>query len=46
MFTDSLSSLQAVDGNSCNHPFIQDVLKIFNDCQLARKLFQLGFQVT
>ena len=33
IFTDSLSSLQALDSNNCDHPFIQDILKLFNDCQ-------------
>ena len=33
IFTDSLSSLQALDSNTCDHPFIQDILKLFNDCQ-------------
>ena len=32
IFTDSLSSLQALDGNNCDHPFIQDILKLFSDC--------------
>ena len=32
IFCDSLSSLQALDGNNCDHPFIQDILKLFNDC--------------
>ena len=31
IFTDSLSSLQALDCNNCDHPFIQDILKLFND---------------
>ena len=33
IFTDSLSSLQTLDSNYCDHPFIQDILKLFNDCQ-------------
>ena len=33
IFTDSSSSLQALDSNNCDHPFIQDILKLFNDCQ-------------
>ena len=33
IFTDSLSSLQALDSNNCDHPFIQDILKLYNDCQ-------------
>ena len=37
IFCDSLSSLQALDGNNCDHPFIQD---IFNDCcSVNKKLF-------
>ena len=28
IFTDSLSSLQALDSNNCDHPFIQDILKL------------------
>ena len=32
IFTDSLSSLQALDSNNCDHTFIQDILKLFNDC--------------
>ena len=28
-FTDSLSSLQALDSNNCDHPFIEDFLKAF-----------------
>ena len=32
IFTDSLSSLQALDSNNCDHSFIQDILKLFNDC--------------
>ena len=32
IFTDSLSSLQALNSNNCDHPFIQDILKLFNDC--------------
>ena len=41
IFTDSLSSLQALDSNNCDHPFIQDILKLFNDCQSVR-CFSLG----
>ena len=32
IFTDSLSRFQALDSNNCEHPFIQDILKLFNDC--------------
>ena len=32
IFTDSLSSLQALDSNNCDHLIIQDILKLFNDC--------------
>ena len=35
--TDSLSSLQALDSNNCDHPFIQDILKLFNDCVSVNK---------
>ena len=37
IFTDSLSSLQALDSNNCDHPFIQDILKLFNDCLSVNK---------
>ena len=37
IFTDSLSSLQAFDDNSCDYPFIQDILKLFNDCLSVNK---------
>ena len=37
IFTDSLSSLQALDSSNCDHPFIQDILKLFNDCLLVNK---------
>ena len=37
IFTDSLSSLQALDSNKCDHPFIQDILKCFNDCLSVNK---------
>ena len=33
IFTDSLFSFQALDSNNCDHPFIQDILKLFHDCQ-------------
>ena len=39
IFTDSLPSLQALDSNNCDHPCIQDILKLFNDCLSVRKLF-------
>ena len=41
---DSLSSLQALDSNNCDHPFIQDILKLFNDCCSVNKknCFSLG----
>ena len=32
IFTDSLSSLQALDSSNCDHPFIQDISKLFNEC--------------
>ena len=31
IFTDSLSTLQALDSNNCDNPFIQDILKLFSD---------------
>ena len=31
IFTDTLSSFQALDSNNCNHNFIQDILKLLND---------------
>ena len=37
IFTDSLSSLQALDSNNCDHPLIQDILKLFNDCLSVNK---------
>ena len=37
IFTDSLSSLQALDSNNCDHPFIQDILKLFSDCQSVNR---------
>ena len=37
IFTDSLSSLQALDSNNCDHPFIQDILKLFNDSLSVNK---------
>ena len=39
LLCDSLSSLQALDSNNCEHPFIQGILKLFNDCcSLNKKL--------
>ena len=43
IFTDSLSSLQALDSNNCDHPFIQDILKFFNDCQSVNKKVVLAW---
>ena len=37
IFSDSLSNFQALDSNNCDHPFIQDILKLFNDCCLVNK---------
>ena len=37
IFTGSLSSLQALASNNCDHPFIQDILKLFNDCLSVNK---------
>ena len=37
IFCDSLSSLQALDSNNCNHPIIQDILELFNDCCSVNK---------
>ena len=37
IFTDSLSSRQALDGNNRVHPFIQNILKLFNDCCFVNK---------
>ena len=37
IFTDSLSGLQALDGNNCDHPFIQDISKLSNDCCSVNK---------
>ena len=37
IFCDSLSSLQPLDSNNCDHPFIQDILKLFNGCCLVNK---------
>ena len=43
IFADSLSSLQAVDSNNCDHPFIQDILKLFNDCCSGNKKVVLAW---
>ena len=43
VFTDSLSSLQALDSNNCDHPFIQDILKCFNDCLSVNKKVVLAW---
>ena len=43
MLTDSSSSLQALDGNNCDHPFIQDILKLFNDCYSVNKKVVLAW---
>ena len=47
IFTDSLSSLQALDSNNCDHPFLQDILTRFNDClSVNKKVVLAWFQVT
>ena len=43
IFSDSLSSLQALDSNNCDHPFIQDILKLFNDCRSVNKKVVLAW---
>ena len=43
IFTDSLSSLQALDSNNCDHTFIQDILKLFNDCLSVNKKVVLAW---
>ena len=43
IFTDSLSSLQALDSNTCDHPFIQDILKPYNDCLSVNKKVVLAW---
>ena len=43
IFTDSLSSLQALDGNNYDHPLIQDILKRFNDCLSVNKKVVLAW---
>ena len=44
IFTDSVSSRQALYSNNCDHPFIQDILKLVNDCVSVNKksCFSLG----
>ena len=37
IFTDSSSSLQALDSNNYDHLFIHDILKLFNDCLSVNK---------
>ena len=37
------SSLQALDGNNCDHLFIQDILKLFNDCCSVNKKVVLAW---
>ena len=37
-----MSSLQALDSN-CDHPFIQDILKLFNDCLSVNKKVVLSW---
>ena len=43
IFTDSLSSLQALESNNCDHPFIQDILKLYNDCLSVNKKVVLAW---
>ena len=43
IFTDSLSSLQALDSNNCDHPFIQDILKLFYGCLSVNKKVVLAW---
>ena len=43
IFSYSLSSLQALDSNNCDHPFIQDILKLFNDCLSLNKKVVLAW---
>ena len=43
IFTDSLSSLEALDSNSCDHPFIQHILKLFNNCLSVNKKVVLAW---
>ena len=43
IFTDALSSLQALDSTNCDHPFNQDILKHFNDCLSVNKKVVLAW---
>ena len=43
IFTDSLSCLQALDSKNCDHPFIQDILQLFNDCFSVNKKVVLAW---
>ena len=43
IFTGSLSSFQALDSSNCDHPFIQDTLKLFNECLLVNKKVVLSW---
>ena len=43
IFSDSLSRLLALDSNNCDHPFIQDILKLFNDCCLVNEKVVLSW---
>ena len=37
------SSLHALDGNNCDHPFIQNILKLFNNCCSVNKKVVLAW---
>ena len=43
IFTDSLCSVQALDVNNCDHPFVQDIFKAFNDCSSLKKKVVLAW---
>ena len=43
IYTDSLSSLQAIHGSDCDHPYIQDILKLYNQCLLNNKKVVLAW---
>ena len=43
IFTDSLSSLKAIEANNCDHPYIQDILKAFNQCLSVNKKVVLAW---
>ena len=43
VFSDSLSSLQALNGITCDHPFIQDILKLYNNCLSVNKRVVLAW---